>query len=91
MDETPRMTAQDADARFEALVAQYRNEKKPRSAGRSGVALGPGFALVVVYCLGVCAGVIWHVHPFTALLIGVPLVLIARALPRRRQDTQDER
>jgi hypothetical protein len=90
MNEAPRMTAQDADARFEALVAQYRNEKKPRAAGRSTARLGPSFALVVVYCLGVCAGAVWHAHPFTALLVGVPLVLIARALLRRRQGMQDE-
>jgi hypothetical protein len=88
-DEKPRMSAADAEARFEALVAQHRSEKQ---SGRARKVVGKSddrmaaLAVVLVYCLGVAAGAVWHVKPLGAVLVGVPLILIVRSLLKRRRD-----
>ena len=90
-DDAPRMTSADADARFAALVAQYRNEKQ-RGAGR-----GPGGAddqraaigLLLVYCLGVGAGAFWHAAPLVAIAVGAPVVYFVRFLRKRSRDRLD--
>lgn len=80
------MTAADADARFAALVAEHRAEKKSRTSrevfGKSGDALS-ALAAPLCYCLGVAAGTIWHVKPLTAVLVGLPLLFIVRGLLKR--------
>ncbi len=92
MDETqidrPRMTAEEADARFAALVAQHRQESQrrpslpwsPASSTRAGSSTG---VLMAVYALGALAGLLIHGKPVFVVLLGVPVVLLGRAALRR--------
>ena len=88
-DDKPRISAADADARFEALVAQHRSEKKAggarKAAGGSDARMS-ALAAVLVYCVGVTAGAIWHVKPLTAVLVGVPLIFIVHSVLKRWRD-----
>ncbi len=86
IDDKPRMTAADADARFAALVAEHRAERKSRGPGRVGASSDDKFAALAfaaVYCLGVTAGAIFHVKPLVAILVGAPVVYFVRVLSRR--------
>lgn len=89
VDDKPRMTAADADARFAALVAEHRAAKPSRRAG-TAFARGDdrlsGIAVLLVYCLGVVGGSIWHVKPLTAIIVGVPALLVVRHLLKRWRD-----
>ena len=91
----PRMTAADADARFAALVAEHRAGKKaPRATGPSVV--NPednagALAFVLVFCLGVTAGALFHTKPLIAILVGVPTLYFARILQRRSRARTDAR
>ena len=105
VDDKPRMSAADADARFAALVAEHRAGKKSRAigavtrrsndaggavSGRSHDRTGP-LAFVAMFCLGVAAGAIFHVKPLLAILLGVPTIYIARYLYLRSRDRADAR
>ena len=91
----PRMTAADADARFAALVAEHRAGKKAaRAIGPSVVApkdLSGALVLVLVFCLGVAAGALFHAKPLIAILIGAPAIYFARILHRRSRHRADAR
>ncbi len=85
----PRMTAEEADARFAALVAQHRDEKPARGSRgpRVGAAsLSLTWALAIVFAVGVALGAALRTKWIGALLLGIPIVLIARALVRRSGD-----
>ena len=92
IDDQPRMTAADADARFAALVAEHRAGKRSRvigptsgaSSDRRGAAV-----LVLVFCLGVFAGAIFHVKPLLAIILGAPTVYFAHVLYKRSRDRVD--
>jgi len=92
VDDKPRMTAADADARFAALVAEHRAGRKTRGAR---TAAGPpsdrfaGWGLALVYALGVVAGAIFHAKPLLAIVLGAPTIFIARVLYRRSRDRSD--
>ncbi len=92
VDDKLRMTAADADARFAALVAEHRAERKSR--GRWTIA-GPSddrfaaLAFVLVYGLGVAAGAVFHVKPLLAIALGAPVVYFARVLFKRSRDRVD--
>jgi len=84
MDDKPRMTAEEANARFEALVAQHRREQAPRrSTGPRVSKLTPMTALVLVYIVGVATGAYALTKPLIAVIVGVPLMLICRAWLKR--------
>jgi len=83
-DDKPRMTAEEADARFEALVAQHRSEQAPqRTRGPRISRLTPMTALVLVYIVGVLTGMYAHAKPLVAVIVGLPLLLVCRAWLKR--------
>ena len=80
MNDKPRMTAEEADARFDALVAQHRREQGPRRTSGPRVSTPtPTAALVLVYVVGVVTGTFTLAKPLVAVIVGVPLLLICRA------------
>lgn len=82
-DDRPRLTPEEADARFAALVAEHRRETGgPRRPSGPRGRLVPGsprtlaeghanLAMMLVYVVGVIAGSIWHAKPGVAILLGV--------------------
>ena len=91
MNETPRMTAAEADARFAALVADHRGAKggqrsrtgRPKNRRELDGTLTT-IVVVIAFCLGVACGALAPRRPLLALVIGVPLILVASHLIRRR-------
>ena len=84
MGEKPKMTAEEADARFAALVAQHRGEQSPRRASEPGMSkMTPMKALVVVYVIGVVTGIYALAKPLLAVIVGVPVLLACRAWLKR--------
>jgi hypothetical protein len=81
-EETRRLTPAEADARVAALIAQYRNEEKTARRARSS-SFPPSLGWIFVYLAGVVGGAIWHAKPLIAAFVGVPVLLIARALLAR--------
>ncbi|MEO8935432.1 MAG: hypothetical protein ABI277_12125 [Burkholderiaceae bacterium] len=83
MNETSRITPEEAEARFAALVAEHRN---PNNRGAAPPIVRPSrdrkaaLAVVLVYCLSVAAGVFWHAAPIVAVLIGAPTIYFVRLL-----------
>jgi hypothetical protein len=74
------MTAEEADARFAALVATYREGKKPNRGQRFAVpGLGGGRATILAYLAGVCIGVYWHDTPAKAVVLGLLVFVAHRA------------
>ena len=80
MNENTRMPTAEADARFDALVSQYRNEKKPRAKRETLAGRYPVYvALVAMYCTGIAIGES-HARPLLAVVYGIFLVLLAQRL-----------
>ena len=88
-EKRPRLTPEEADARFAALVAEHRRGTR-RTAGqeksvgalfaskpRPLVGGYANLAMMLVYMVGVVAGAIWHAKVGVAILLGV-LVFIVR-------------
>jgi hypothetical protein len=83
-DDKPRMTAAEADARFEALVAQHRSGQAPRTPRGPRISrLTPMTALMLVYIVGVVTGSYEHAKPLVAVVVGLPLLLVCRAWLKR--------
>lgn len=89
IDDKPRLTPEEADARFAALVAEHRRgtrrkASKEKSVGalfaskpRTLVGGYANLAMMLVYMVGVVAGSIWHAKLGVAILLGV-LVCVVR-------------
>ena len=91
MNDTPRMTAAEADARFAALVAEHRGAKgrptsgtRPPTTRRQRDATLTTLVVVIVFCLGVAGGALSSRKPLLALVVGIPLILVASHFLRRR-------
>ncbi len=91
MDETQRMTKDEADLRFDAIAAAHRDGKQsPRTRRETDATIGT-LVVVIVFCLGVGCGLIWPARPFAALLVGIPSILVGFGLVRRwRQRRVDD-
>jgi hypothetical protein len=76
-DDKPRMSAEEADAKFAALVAGYRAEKRPRRERKPLVDGYGGLAMLVVYLIGVGLGAVWHNTVGKAVVVGL-LVAVVR-------------
>ena len=82
-DEKPRLSPEEADARFAALVAEHRRKggkakrpdtglrPMPGEAPRTLVGAYANLAMTIVYMIGVVAGSIWHAKIGIAILLGV--------------------
>jgi hypothetical protein len=81
MSDAPRMTPEEAEARFAALVAEHRGKKATKTAGPrvSRTPVHGGVVVALVFLFGLVVGTIGHARPVLAAIIGVPLVLIVRA------------
>ena len=85
MDEPQRLSAEEADARFAALVSAYRRERPRRVRLRlpGGTAAGAAIALAAVYACGVVLGSAWPSKAVGLIVFGVPLLLVVRTLATR--------
>ncbi len=81
-DESRRLTPEEADARLAALIAEYRKDGKTTRRERSS-SFPPSLGWIFVYLAGVVGGAVWHAKPLVAVLVGVPVLLVARALLSR--------
>ena len=80
------MTAAEADARFDALVSEYRGAQ--RTAGRVPSRRLQNETLrtlvvVIVFSIGVAIGAVWSRRPLTALLLGIPAIVAGHVMTRR--------
>ena len=79
MNESPRMSREEAAARADALIAEHRTaKKKPGGPRVSGMPRGIPWrvAVAIAYLVGVGSGSLWHGHAIAVMLTGLPVVLI---------------
>jgi hypothetical protein len=71
MDGKPRMTAEEADARFAALVAEARGERRSSKSHGTLATAYPGLAMLIVYLIGVGMGAASGRKLAVPILLGV--------------------
>ena len=84
MNERPRMTAEEADARFAALVAEHRSKPRQRASHQARfLGLTPMTAAAFIYIVGILVGTFAPVKPLFAVIVGIPLMFVCRASMKR--------
>ncbi len=104
METTHRMSPQEASARADELIAQYR-ATTPKRASRTGLAtprvsrpgvtwrggLSPRRAIALAFVAGAVAAGGWHAHPLAwSLVVGVPLVAFGSRIVTRVDETSGD-